>query len=54
MYFALSICEERKEEKEKNWYGITIIGQHTERVKAILKKKDLLFIGKEEKNKSGK
>ena len=34
--------EERKgEEKEKNWYGITSIGQHTERIKAILKREGL-------------
>ena len=27
-----------EEEKEKNWYGITSIGQHTERIKAILRR----------------
>ena len=31
----------KEEEKDKNWYGITSIDQHTERIKAILRREGL-------------
>ena len=33
--------KEKRKKKEKNWYGITSIGQHIERVKAILKREGI-------------
>jgi hypothetical protein len=53
--------EERKE-KGKNWYGITSMGQHTERVKPILRREGFNVFRKEgekiewkvKKKKSGK
>ena len=42
--------KEKRKEKEKNWYGITSMCQHTERVKAILRREGLMYLGKEEKH----